>query len=441
MKICVVGAGYVGLVSAAILADWQHNVVCVDHNEQKIEDLLAGKLPIFEPGLQELVELNRRRQYLRFTAEMAEALRGCEMIIVAVGTPPAENGHPNLEDFWAVVKSFRENVGNNVIVMIKSTVPVGTGEAVSLYLNEKVSHTFSVVSAPEFLRQGTAVHDFLHPDRLVVGCMSPEIREQMKELFQPLDCPKVFTDWHSAEMIKYASNSFLALKISYINTIANLCEAVGGNIQDVAAAVGLDHRIGQAYLKPGVGFGGSCLAKDTQGLIAQGEVHGVNVWMFKDVLEVNYEQRVHIVQRLTEVLGNLKGRKIAILGLAFKANTDDLRDAPSVTIIAQIIKLGGLVKVYDPVVDSSSLPDAISVSTADNPYTACQGVDAVIVLTEWEEFLDLDLKRLQKSMNAPVFIDGRYLFERKRLLEAGFFLPERPSSSEWPVVQSMISAR
>ncbi len=419
MRICVVGAGYVGLVSAAVLAEWGHDVTCVDNDEEKIAQLQSGVLPVYEDGLLEMAARNRSEGRLHFRVDLAQALTQRELVMIAVGTPAGKNGNPDLSAVWNVVKSLKECSTGQITLVIKSTVPVGTCEAVAEFLYHD-EERFDVVSAPEFLRQGTAIRDYLAPDRMVFGCQTSRAKQVMQDLFRSLECPVIFTDWHSSEMIKYAANAFLALKISYINLIANLSEKVGGNVQDVAQGVGLDRRIGPAFLKPGVGFGGSCLPKDTRALVALGEENGVNVWLLRDVLQINFEQRVHIVKKLEEVLGGLEGKKIAVLGLSFKPNTGDVREAPALTIISRILERGGKAAAYDPVVDMEALSREIPFIPALDPYDAVSGAHAVVFLTEWGEFAKLDLRRIRGLLKFPLLIDGRHIFDPQALKALGF---------------------
>lgn len=419
MKICVVGAGYVGLVSAAIFADWGHDVVCVDNDRAKVERIQTGDLPVYELGLPEMVVRNKQADRLRFTSDLANGIADRDLVMIAVGTPAGDDGHPNLTALWNVVKSLKEHARKDLTVAVKSTVPVGTCSAISQFMNHG-SVRFDIVSAPEFLRQGTAISDFLSPDRMIVGCKSEIAKQQMKTLLEPLECPVIYTDWQSSEMIKYASNTFLALKISYINTIANLCEEVGANIHQVALGIGLDHRIGPSFLKPGVGFGGSCLPKDTQAIVALGETHDVNVSLFRQVLEVNEGQRARIVQKLLDRLDDLTGKKIAVLGLAFKPNTNDVREAPSLSIIPRIVQLGGTVVAYDPVVEHGPLHAHYKFTAASEVYEALNGADAAVILTEWEEFYGLDLARVRSIMKNPLLVDGRNLFAPHVMKEHGF---------------------
>lgn len=427
MKISVIGAGYVGLVSSAIFADWGHDVICLDNDTRKIARILAGDLPVYEPGLPEMVERNRLEERLCFTADLQKAVTGRDLLLIAVGTPQGQNGQPNLSALWNVVTSLKRHVDAPVTLVIKSTVPVGTCEAVWKYLNEKASvndtaeqDLFDLVFVPEFLRQGTAIADFLSPDRTVVGCRTDHAKAIVEDLLGRLDGPMLFTDWQSAEMIKYAANAFLAMKISYINTIANLCEEVGADIHQVGLGIGMDQRIGSAFLKPGVGFGGSCLPKDTQALIALGETHGVNVSLFQEVLNVNEEQRKRIVAKLMEALGGIRGKRIAILGLAFKANTNDVRETPALPIIDRIVKLGGEVTVYDPVVEMEELSKQYSFEPAGDLYSAVRSTDAVVILTDWEEFYGMDLQRVRKMVRTPLIVDGRNLFAPKIVKQHGF---------------------
>jgi UDPglucose 6-dehydrogenase len=395
-------------------------VVCVDNDLQKVGRLQMGDLPVYEPGLQEIVEKNMQAGRLRFSSELEASVNGKDLVMIAVGTPPGEEGHLNLTALWNVIKSVKKCARGDMTIALKSTVPVGTCEAVSLFLNANSNCRFDVVSTPEFLRQGTAVADFLSPDRLVIGCQTEAAKQKMNELYDPIDCPVIFADWNSSEMIKYASNAFLALKITYINTIANLCEEVGANIHHVALGVGLDHRIGPAFLKAGAGFGGSCLPKDTDALIALGESHGVNMSLFRQVLALNREQGMRIVKKLEARLNGLAGKKIAVLGLSFKANTNDVRESPSLRIIERIQKLGGEVIAYDPAVNMDQLRQHLSFAPAADPYDAAAKTDALVILTEWEEFYGLDFQRLRSIMNQPLIVDGRNLFAPHLMESFGF---------------------
>ncbi|WP_018132154.1 UDP-glucose dehydrogenase family protein [Effusibacillus pohliae] len=420
MKIGIVGAGYVGLVSAAVFADWGHDVVCVDHDAEKIGRIRAGDLPVYEPGLADMVERNRQAGRLRFTTDLSRTAGELDLLIIAVGTPAADDGHPDLTALWNVVHSLKQCVKGDLTVAIKSTVPIGTCQAVSRFLNGHPGSRFDVVAAPEFLRQGTAIADFLSPDRVVIGCRTEAAKRKMQQLFAPLACPLLFTDWQSAEMIKYAANAFLAMKISYINTIANLCEQVGADIQQVALGIGLDRRIGPAYLQPGIGFGGSCLPKDTQAIVALGKDYGVDVSLFREVLRVNREQRGRIVQKLADRLGGVQGKTIAVLGLAFKANTNDVREAPALDIITRIVQAGGEVVAYDPAVNMESLKNDFCFTPAADAYQAVTGADAVVILTEWEEFHGLDLQQIRSLMRHPLVIDGRNLYAPHMMKQHGF---------------------
>lgn len=419
MKICVIGAGYVGIVSAAIFAEWGHNVVCVDKNKDKILQINKGHLPIHEPGLKKLVEQNRHAGRLYFSSDIRDRLSDREIVVIAVGTPPGDDGRPDLSALWEAVESIRALPAGKLIVAVKSTVPVGTCAEISCFLNDIGNDQFEVVAAPEFLRQGSAIHDFLLPDRMIIGCHSEPAKQAMQELYKPLQCPFVFTDWNSAEMIKYAANAFLAMKISYINTIANLCEEIGGDIDQVAFGIGLDRRIGAAFLQPGVGFGGSCLPKDTQAIVALGEDRGVNMALFQEVLHINELQRMRIIDKLEQHLGSLSGKRVAVLGLAFKANTNDVRESPALMIIREITERGGKVAAFDPVVDMQALSGHLSFRPTGNPYEALQGADAAVIVTDWDEFRHLDPVKMRSVMHNPLLIDGRNLFDTAMMKELG----------------------
>lgn len=422
MKICVIGTGYVGLVTGACLADLGNRVVCVDKNEEKIRGLQKGIIPIYEPGLQEFVNKNQKNGRLKFTANTAEGVKTSDVIFIAVGTPSKDNGEADLSGVEAVAKDIAKSMNGYKIVVEKSTVPVRTGEWVkrTLKLYNSNSADFDVVSVPEFLREGSAVHDFMHQDRIVVGVESERAKEIMIKLFKPLDVPLLITDIKSAELIKHASNSFLALKISYINAIANVCELVGADVVKVAEGMGYDKRIGREFLDAGVGYGGSCFPKDVAAFIKIVEDVGYDFKLLKNVEEINKLQRVEIAKKLKEALWILNDKTIGILGLSFKPNTDDMRDAPSIDIISSLQKEGAKIKAYDPVAMENAKKVLRDVQYCRDPYEVSSGSDALLIITEWEEFTQLDLAKIKGLLNIPIVIDGRNIYEPGKMKELGF---------------------
>ncbi len=422
-NITVIGVGYVGLVTGVCFADLGNRVVCVDINEQKIESLKQGVMPIYEPGLKELVERNVRAGRLSFTTSYAEGLKEAEFVFIAVGTPEGVDGEADLQYVRMAARSIAEVMDHPLIIINKSTVPVGTGdwvaEIVREYRNNDVD--FAVVSNPEFLREGSAISDFMYPDRIVLGSLNREAAEKVAQLHLPLRAPIMITDLRTAEMIKYASNAFLATRISFINEIANICEALGADVKEVATGMGYDKRIGRAFLDAGVGYGGSCFAKDVKALTYMAEVKGRHPQLLRAVMEINAYQRRSVVRKLEEMLGDLRGKTIGLLGLAFKPNTDDMRDAPSITIARTLQAAGAHVRGYDPVATKVAAQVMPGVELVEDAYTLAQGCDALVVVTEWNEFKNLDLARLRDLMNRPpVLIDGRNIYEPALMQELGF---------------------
>ena len=421
-QICVVGVGYVGLVTAACFADLGNRVIALDFNQDKIDGLRQGKLPIFEPGLNELVEHNVHANRLTFTTSYAESLEGTEFVFIAVGTPTGVDGEADLHYVEAAAREIAENMTGPLVIINKSTVPVGTGDWVADIVRryQKQPISFSVVSCPEFLREGSAIGDFMHPYRTVLGSLDPEAAEKVAQLHVPLRAPIVITDLRTAEMIKYASNAFLATKISFINEIANICEALGADIKEVAIGMGYDTRIGNQFLDAGVGYGGSCFPKDVKALAYMAAEKGRHPQLLYTVMEINDDRREMVVTHIKEMVGDLKGKIIGLLGLSFKPNTDDMREAPSITIVQKLQADGATVRAYDPVAMQVAQPLLPGVEMMPDPYTLAQGCDALVVMTEWNEFKQLDKPRLRDIMRQPVLYDGRNIYEPEEMVRTGF---------------------
>jgi len=422
-EITVVGVGYVGLVTGACLADLGNRVVCLDCVEEKIAKLKQGILPIYEPGLEELVQRNVAAERLSFTTSYDEAIERARFVFITVGTPSGASGEADLANVEAAVREVAKRIHRPITIINKSTVPIGTGDRVAEIVRENLSDTsipFWIVSNPEFLREGSAVYDFMNPDRIVLGCVDREAARQVAELYYPLQSEIIITDLRTAEMIKYASNAFLATKISFINEIANICEALGADVQEVARGMGSDHRIGPYFLNAGLGWGGSCFPKDVKALAHMAVTHGTNPSLLRAVMEINYDQRKRVVAKLRHILGGLRNKQIAILGLSFKPNTDDMRDAPSVEIIRLLQYEGAQVRAYDPVAMGNAQRLLEKVTFCQSPYEAAQDADALVLVTEWNEFKQLDLIRIREAMRQPVLIDGRNIYDPHRLREMGF---------------------
>jgi UDPglucose 6-dehydrogenase len=423
MNIAVVGTGYVGLVTGAVFSDLGNDVVCVDKDTAKIEGLRAGRMPIYEPGLEELVARNTADKRLTFTTDLGDAVRRADLVFIAVGTPPKATGESDLSAVEEVALGIARALDRYKVIVNKSTVPVGTGDLVREIIerNRRRPVDFDVVSNPEFLREGSAIEDTLYPDRIVIGAPNQQVALTLLELYAPLERPMIITDVHSAEIIKYASNAFLATKISFINEIANLCDVAGGDVTQVMKGMGLDRRIGPAFLHAGLGYGGSCFPKDTDALIQTAAALGYEIRTLKAVVEVNRE-RVHRFQALIEkALDPLEDRVVAVLGLAFKPNTDDMRDARSVELVPRLLAAGARVRAYDPV----AMPNAqrilpAGVQYCQSSYEAAEGADAVAVVTEWNEFKHLNLERLRDVMRRPLVFDGRNIYEPERMRRLGF---------------------
>ena len=424
-KICVVGTGYVGLVTAAGLADFGNSVIGVDIDESKIKILQEGGIPIYEPGLLEVVQRNVRAGRLSFTTNIDQAIQDSKVIFSAVGTPPGEGGEADLRAVWAVATSFAKNLNNYKVFINKSTVPVGTGKKTLELIkeNSEKKDYYDVVSNPEFLREGSAVGDFLNPDRVVVGSRSEKAQAIMKDVYHALiirGVPYVETNIESAELIKYASNAFLAVKITFINEIANLCDIVGGDVSEIAKAMGLDGRISPKFLHAGPGFGGSCFPKDTMALVEIFKEHGVKSRVVEATIEANEYQKEGVVAKLRSVMPDLKGKTIAILGLAFKPETDDTRFSPTKVVIPLLEKEGATVQVYDPVASDDFKRDFPNLDYKNNAYDAIEGADAMVLMTEWNEFRSLDMKRVKKLLKTPIFIDTRNTYDPRDMKDKGF---------------------
>jgi UDPglucose 6-dehydrogenase len=421
-QICVVGVGYVGLVTAACFADLGNRVAALDVNEQRVENLKKGIMPIYEPGLEELVTRNVKAGRIIFTTSYKDALKGAEYAFIAVGTPSGVNGEADLQYVAAAAKSIAENMTAPLIVINKSTVPIGTGDWVADIVKKSQPKPidFSVVSCPEFLREGSAIGDFTNPHRTVIGSMDKDAANKVAHLHLPLRAPIVITDLRTAEMIKYASNAFLATKISFINELADLCEKVGADVKEVAAGMGYDARIGRYFLDAGLGWGGSCFPKDVEALAFMAKENGLTPRILDMTLEVNYDRRKEAVKRVDEMMGGLKGKTIGLLGLAFKPNTDDMRDAPAIDIAEALNKAGATVRGYDPVAMEVARPLLPAVKLFDDPYELAKGCDALMVITEWNEFKQLDLDKVKSLLKTPVIYDGRNIYDPKTMKEMGF---------------------
>jgi len=425
MRIAMIGTGYVGLVSGACFSDFGHDVICVDKDARKIDALKQGVMPIFEPGLDHLVERNVRDGRLAFTTDLKEGVEGAEAVFIAVGTPSRRgDGHADLSYVFGAAEEIARALSGPAVVVTKSTVPVGTGDEVERIIRETAPDAQAwVVSNPEFLREGAAIEDFKRPDRIVVGTDSEAAAELMREIYRPLylnKAPLLFTGRRTAELIKYAANAFLATKITFINEIADLCEIVGADVQDVARGIGLDNRIGAKFLHAGPGYGGSCFPKDTLALLKTAEDHQAPLRIVESVVKVNDARKRAMGRKVIQALGgDARGRTIALLGLTFKPNTDDMRDAPSLSIVQALQDAGASVRGYDPEGIEQARPMMPGVDFFDSPYRAADGADAVVLVTEWDVLRALDLKRLASTMKQPIFVDLRSVYPPEEIEEAG----------------------
>ncbi len=427
MHITVVGTGYVGLVTGAGLADFGLNVTCVDTNEDKIHTLEQGRLPIYELGLEEIVRRNVANERLHFSTEIGSAIRQSLVVFIAVGTPERADGRPDLSQVKSVASTIGQAMDSYKVVVTKSTVPVGTGQRIRGWVQEylKVPAKFDVVSNPEFLREGSAIEDFMRPNRVVIGAESEQAAAIVRDIYRPLyliETPFVVTTLETAELIKYASNAFLATKISFINEMANLCEKVGADIHDVARGMGLDKRIGSKFLHPGPGFGGSCFPKDLSALCSIGQETGMQMRIAESALEVNRIQKLHVVSKIEQHLEGLAGRTIGVWGLAFKPNTDDIRESPAIDICRSLSNAHASLRVYDPIAmdNARTVLGETGVTYCTDAYTAATGVDGLLVATEWNEFRNLDLEKVKSLMKMPILFDVRNIFEPARIRKLGF---------------------
>ena len=429
MNVAIIGTGYVGLVTGACLADFGHSVACVDSAESRVETLRAGDIPFYEPGLRELVLRNAEAGRLQFSTDLGAAIRRSTVVFLAVGTPETPTGEADLSQIAAVASDLAAHLDDYRVIVTKSTVPVGTGAWLRARLLERLPGgvDFDVVSNPEFLREGSAVNDFLRPDRVVIGTSSDRAAAIMREIYRPLyliETPIVVTDIESAEMIKYASNAFLAVKIGFINEIANLCDKVGADVHVVAKGMGLDKRIGPKFLHPGPGYGGSCFPKDTRALAALGEQHQTAQRIVRSAIEVNLRQRELLVDRIAGVLGGVRGRTVAVLGLSFKPNTDDVRESPALYVCRRLVEAGARVAAFDPVASraaAAALGDAAAAMTfAASAEDAIHGADALVIMTEWNEFRGLHLETVRSLMKQPILVDARNVLDPTQTRALGF---------------------
>jgi len=425
LDIAVIGTGYVGLVTGAGLADFGNDVICVDVDVRKIDALKNGGIPIYEPGLDKLVSKNVSEGRLRFTTDLADAIRSARAIFIAVGTPPKPDGSADLRYVEEVAHSIAEYMNGPKLVITKSTVPIGTGHLIEKIIEaHDTGHKASIVSNPEFLREGSAIEDFMKPDRVVIGASDQEAADRMKEIYAPLhslEIPFVVTNVESSELIKYAANGFLAVKITFINEIAQICEKVGANVQDVAIGMGLDSRIGPKFLQAGPGYGGSCFPKDTSAMADISRRHGYDFQIIEAVLRVNDAVKLRMIDKIVEALGgDVKGKTIAILGLAFKPETDDMRDSPTIPIIKGLQERGAAVRAYDPQATENAKTIFTDVEYCDDAYETAQGADALVLATEWNEFRALNFERIAKALSQRVLIDLRNVYDPARMAALGF---------------------
>jgi UDPglucose 6-dehydrogenase len=422
MRIAVIGTGYVGLVTGVVLAELGNDVICVDNDPAKIEKIRSGVPPIYEPGIEELLKKAISEGFLSVTDSIADATVASEVIFIAVGTPPGEDGTPDLTAVKAVAAEIGRAIKKPTVVVNKSTVPVGSGELVERIISEQgvPHHLFDVVSNPEFLREGSAIYDTLHPDRIVIGAKRREAAIKLVELYATLEAPMIITDLNSAELIKYASNSFLAMKISFINAISRICELTDANVADVAKGMGLDKRIGSQFLSAGLGWGGSCFPKDVLGMLSTAGRYGYDFGLMQEVININDDQTLNFVRRLAKRLNGLEGKRIGIMGLAFKPNTDDIRDAKALVIVEEIVKAGGSVSAYDPIATDNFRRFFPDINYKDSVYEVSEDADALVLVTEWNEFRQLDLNRLGSKMKTRVLFDGRRVYKKETAERAGF---------------------
>lgn len=425
MNITVIGSGYVGLITGSCFAEFGLNVTCVDNDEKKLKQMKKGIVPFYEPGLEEIMQNNIKAGRLHFTSDMTEAVDSSLVVFIAVGTPPRGDGSADMKYVESVAREIAKHIKSYKVIVTKSTVPVGTGdkirEIISKHLKENVD--FDVVSNPEFLREGAGIEDFMRPNRVVIGASSDQAVAIMKDLYRPLyliETPVVITDVKTAELIKYASNAFLATKVSFINEIANLCEGIGADVQVVSKAMGLDRRIGSKFLHAGPGYGGSCFPKDTLALLQIGKDNSVKLGVIEAAVKANNFQKEKAVKGIIKAMGKVKGKTICMLGLSFKPNTNDLRDAPSIYIINKLLKAGAKVKAFDPVAISDAREILPDVTYSKDAYGATKGVDAVVIVTEWNQFRSLNLQKIKDNVKGKYFFDLRNIYDPEKLTEIGF---------------------
>jgi UDPglucose 6-dehydrogenase len=424
MRIAMIGTGYVGLVSGACFADFGHQVCCIDKDDAKIEGLHQGKMPIWEPGLEAIVKANVERKRLTFTTNLPEGVEGAEAVFIAVGTPARRgDGHADLTFVFEAVRELAKVIASGTVVVTKSTVPVGTGDKIEQILREEGVTDVSVASNPEFLREGAAIADFKHPDRIVVGAEDNRAQEVLKEIYRPLflnRAPILFTGRRTAELTKYAANAFLAVKISFINEIADLCEAVDADVQDVARGIGLDNRIGPKFLHAGPGYGGSCFPKDTLALLQTADEAGIDQRIVRTTVQVNDDRKIAMAERVIRAVGgDVSGKRIGVLGLAFKPNTDDMREAPSIPLVNGLLERGAEVRAFDPVAREQAEKIFEGITFSPDAYAAAENADAIVIVTEWDEFRALDLDKLARAMRGKVLVDLRNVYPRDEAEEAG----------------------
>ena len=422
MKIAVVGAGYVGLVSGTCLSELGHTVICIDNVKDKIKRLKRGDIPIYEPGLKAMIKKNVKKKKLFFSNTIKDGIKDASVVFICVNTPPKSSGEADLHYVEGVAREIAEIMDKYLVLVDKSTVPVGTGEWIKHTIKNynKKNIDFDVVSNPEFLREGSAIKDFMEPDRIVIGVESKRAENIMKDIYKKLNAKLIITDVKSAEIIKHACNSFLATKISYINAIANICENVGADVGEVARGMGLDNRIGRKFLDAGIGFGGSCFPKDLSAFINISQHLGYDFSLLKEVQNINSNQRLLFIKKIKETIWNIKGKTIGILGLAFKPDTDDLRNAPAIFIIEELQKEGAKIKAYDPVAMKNAKKILRGVKYCRNAYETAADSDAIVIITDWDEFKTLNLRKIKDLLKIPVIIDGRNTFEPEKVRELGF---------------------
>ncbi|HUR96467.1 MAG TPA: UDP-glucose/GDP-mannose dehydrogenase family protein [Pyrinomonadaceae bacterium] len=425
MHIAVIGTGYVGLVTGACFAEFGVDVTCVDVDVTKIEKLNNGIIPIYEPGLDQIVEKNVRAGRLHFTTDVASAVASARVVFLAVGTPPKTDGSPDMSYYQQAAKDVAQAMGDYKVLVTKSTVPIGTGKWLREFVtgNLKTPTEFGVASNPEFLREGAAIDDFMRPDRVVIGSNEDEAIEVMKELYRPLyliETPIVITSLEAAELIKYAANAFLATKITFINEVANLCDAIGCDVHDVARGMGMDNRIGRKFLHPGPGYGGSCFPKDTRALTTVADQFGVETRIVDAVIEANERQRDAMIPKIEKLVGSLAGKKIGILGLSFKPETDDMRESPAIEIIHTLIDRGATVRAFDPVAMDEAKHFVNGIEYASDEYDAIDGADALVIITEWNQFRALDMEKVKRLLKAPKIADLRNIYEPSDMRDLGF---------------------